>query len=252
MELVREPEAGSETRRVFYTEEEMSRVPMSARMLARGVGNPNGFAALEPGEVVVDLGCGAGLDVIIAAHEVGTSGRVIGVDLSANMIKKARQAVTEADLSGIDIDLLVGDVENLDLSNAFVDVVISNAVICMVPHKDLAFSEAFRILKPGGRLAFADLVLAGDFDPGARERLRTAWQGGLGGAIPRKEYLQIVRNAGFEKIEVISSDVLTANEIAGIAICPGKEFVTPADARDLARIEGKVMSLKFVAIKPRD
>jgi len=252
VELVREPEAGSETRRVFYTEEEMSRVPMSARMLARGVGNPNGFAALEPGEVVVDLGCGAGLDVIIAAHEVGTSGRVIGVDLSANMIKKARQAVTEADLSGIDIDLLVGDVENLDLSNAFVDVVISNAVICMVPHKDLAFSEAFRILKPGGRLAFADLVLAGDFDPGARERLRTAWQGGLGGAIPRKEYLQIVRNAGFEKIEVISSDVLTANEIAGIAICPGKEFVTPADARDLARIEGKVMSLKFVAIKPRD
>lgn len=249
---MREPEAGSETRRVFYTEEEMSRVPMSARMLARGVGNPNGFAALEPGEVVVDLGCGAGLDVIIAAHEVGTSGRVIGVDLSANMIKKARQAVTEADLSGIDIDLLVGDVENLDLSNAFVDVVISNAVICMVPHKDLAFSEAFRILKPGGRLAFADLVLAGDFDPGARERLRTAWQGGLGGAIPRKEYLQIVRNAGFEKIEVISSDVLTANEIAGIAICPGKEFVTPADARDLARIEGKVMSLKFVAIKPRD
>lgn len=250
MELVREPEAGSETRRVFYTEEEMSRVPMTARMLARGVGNPNGFAALQPGEVVVDLGCGAGLDVIIAAHEVGTSGRVVGVDLAANMIKKAQQAVAEADLIDFDIDLLVGDVENLDLPDAFADVVVSNAVVCMVPHKDKAFSEALRILKPGGRLAFADLVLAGDIDPGARERLRFAWQGGLGGAIPQEDYLEIVRNAGFEKIDVVSSDVLTADEIAGIAICPGKKFVTPADERDLERIEGKVMSLKFMAVKP--
>ncbi len=250
MELVREPEAGSETRRIFYTHEEMSRIPMTARMLARGVGNPNGFAALEPGEVVVDLGCGAGLDVIIAAHEVGTDGRVVGVDLAANMIKKARQAVTEADLEDFDIDLLVGDVENLELPDAFADVVISNAVVCMVPHKNKAFGEAFRILKPGGRLAFADLVLSEDTDPEARERLRTAWQGGLGGAIPQEDYLEIVRSAGFEKIEVISSDVLTAEEIAGIAICPGKDFVTPADERDLERIEGKVMSLKFLARKP--
>jgi arsenite methyltransferase len=250
VELVREPEAGSENRRIFYTEEEISRVPMSVRMMARGVGNPIGFASLEPGEIVVDLGCGAGLDVIIAAHGVGTGGRVIGVDLAANMIKKAREALVEADLKAFDIDLLVGDVENLDLPDAFADVVISNAVVCMVPHKDKAFSEAFRVLKPGGRLAFADLVLAGDTDPGARERLRDAWQGGLGGAIPQEDYLGIVRKAGFEKIDVVSCDVLTADEIAGIAICPGKKFVTPADRHDLERIEGKVLSLKFLAQKP--
>lgn len=252
MELVRESEAGSETRRIFYSEEDVSRAPMTARMLARGVGNPNGFAEIVPGEVVVDLGCGSGLDVIIAASAVGPSGRVVGIDLAPNMIKKARQAVVEADLKEMDIDLHVGDIENLDLPDAFADAVISNAVVCMVPHKDRAFSEAFRILKPGGRLAFADLVLAADIDPGARERLRSAWQGGLGGAIPQEEYLEIVRNAGFEKIDVVSSDVLSADEIAGIAICPGKKYVTPADKADLELIEGKVMSLKFMAKKPLD
>ena len=241
---------GSENRRVFYTEEEMSRVPQSARKLARGVGNPNGFAALEPGEVVVDLGCGAGIDVIIAAHEVGTSGRVVGIDLAANMIKKAQQAVAETNLKDFDIDLVVGDIENLELPDAFADVVISNAVVCMVPHKDRAFREAFRILKPGGRLAIADLVLIEDTDPEARERLRSAWQGGLGGAIPQEDYLEIVRNVGFEQIDMISSDALTAKEIAAVAICPGKKFVTPADEQDLERINGKVLSIKFTAVKP--
>ena len=159
----------------------------------------------KPGEVAVDLGCGAGIDVILAAHKVGPRGRVVGVDLSSNMIEKAKMAVDQAGLEDHDIELVVNDIEQMTLDDGFADVVISNATMCMVPHKDVAYAEAYRILKPGGRLAITDLVFAEGTDHEAVTRLRSSWQGGLGGAISQEKYIEIVRKAGFGQVEIISS-----------------------------------------------
>jgi ubiquinone/menaquinone biosynthesis C-methylase UbiE len=225
-------------------------VPEIGINLSRGCGNPTGFANLQPGEVVVDFGCGAGIDVILAAHRVGEKGRVVGLDFAPQMIERAKQAVIESGLQEREIELRVADLENSQLPQSFADVVISNCVINLCPDKDDVYKEAFRILKPGGRLAISDIVFTDDINPELRERFRSSWAGCLGGAITEENYWQTVKKAGFTKIDIVFRHTLTPEELEAMACCPGQDFTPPPDQEDRALVEGKVDSVKFTALKP--
>lgn len=215
---------------------------------SRGCGNPTGFADLRPGEVVVDLGCGGGIDVFLAAKHVGPGGRVIGVDFAPEMIEGAADAMREAGLLG-QVELLVGDMEQLDLPDDSADVVISNCVINLCPDKEAVYREAHRILRPGGRVAISDVILIASIPPPIRERFRATWAGCLGGAIEADDYFRIIEEAGFTEIEVLSRHTLDPEGLRAMAGCPGDEF-TPAPAEeDVAAADGKVASIKFTALK---
>jgi ubiquinone/menaquinone biosynthesis C-methylase UbiE len=228
----------------------LSSLPELALKLSRGCGNPTSFANLQPGDVVVDFGCGGGIDVILAAHGVGEQGRVVGLDFAPQMIEQAKQAVTEAGLEERDIELRVACMEKSHLPNSFADVVISNCVINLYPDKDAVYEEAFRILRPGGRLAISDIVLTEDINPRLRARFQANGTGCLGGAIPEEDYWQTVRKAGFAEVQIVARHILTPEELKAMACCPGEEF-TPAPAKeDLAVVQGRVISVKFSTIKP--
>ena len=217
--------------------------------LSRGCGNPTGFANLQPGEVVVDFGCGGGIDVILAAHKVGKQGRVVGLDFAPQMIERARQAVSESGLQDEKIEFMVTDLENSQLPDSSADVVISNCVINLCHDKRAVYTEARRILQTGGRLAISDIVLTEKIAPRLRERFQATWAGCLGGAVPEKAYWQTVKEAGFTDVTTVSRHILTSQELKAMASCPGEEF-TPAPAgEDLAVVQGKVASIKFTAIK---
>ncbi|MCP4630254.1 MAG: methyltransferase domain-containing protein [bacterium] len=218
--------------------------------LSRGCGNPTGFANLQSGDVVVDFGCGAGIDVILAAHKVGRQGRVIGLDFAPQMIERAKQAVISSGLQKRDIDLRVADLASSQLPDRFADVVISNCVINLCPDKKAVYKEAHRILHPGGRLAISDVVLTEEIDPRLRERFQEYWAGCLGGAVPEKDYRQTITNAGFTEIKTVSRHTLTPQELEAMACCPGREFTPAAAQADLAAVQGKVVSVKFTAVKP--
>jgi len=233
----------------LYGQEDLSLVPEIALNLSKGCGNPTGFADLQAGEVVVDFGCGAGIDVILAAHKIAPGGKVVGVDGAPQMIERARQAVAEASLTD-PVELRVGDMERLELPDGFADVVMSNCVINLCPDKEAVYREAFRILKPGGRVAISDIVYTENFDPRVQERFQSTWAGCVGGAIDDDSYFEIVRKAGFRKLEVIARHPLPPKELQAMACCPGPAF-TPAPAKlDLDVVEGKVTSIKFTAVKP--
>ncbi len=225
-------------------------MPEIALNLSRGCGNPTGFANLQPGEAVVDFGCGGGIDVILAAHKVGEQGRVVGIDFTPQMIERAKQTVAEAGLQDRDIELRVADMAKSQLPNSFADVVTSNCVINLCPDKDAIYEEAFRIVRPGGRLAISDIVLTEDINPQLRERFQSTWAGCLGGAIPEENYWQTVRKAGFAGIQIVARHTLTPEELEAMACCPGEEFTPPPSKEDRLLVEGKVASVKFTAVKP--
>jgi len=233
----------------LYNQEELSLIPKIARDLSRGCGNPTGFANLQPDETVVDFGCGAGIDVILAAHKIGPGGKVVGIDFTPQMIERTKQAIEEADLTRM-VELRVSDMGRLELPNDFADVVISNCVINLCPDKEAVYREAFRILKPGGRVAISDIVYTEKINPHIEEHFQSTWAGCVGGAIDEDSYFRIVREVGFRQINVVSDHPLPPKELEAMASCPGKEF-TPAPAKeDLALVQDKVTSIKFTAAKP--
>jgi SAM-dependent methyltransferase len=198
----------------------------------------------------VDFGCGGGIDVILAAHKVGSQGRVVGIDFADQMIERAKRTVAEAGFQDKNIELRVSDMEKTQFPDSFADVVISNCVINLCPNKNGVYKEAFRILRPGARLAISDIVLTEKIDHELQERFRSTWSGCLGGAIPEEDYWQTVAGAGFAEIQIVARHTLAAEELEAMACCPGKEF-TPAPAKeDLAVVQGKVTSVKFTALKP--
>jgi arsenite methyltransferase len=232
----------------LYTSDELSRVPEIALKFSRGCGNPTGFAQLQPGEVVVDLGCGGGIDTILAAGHVGPRGSVIGVDLTPQIIDRAKQAVPDSGVSDR-VELVVGDMEQLDLADASADVVISNCVINLCPDKEAVYGEAYRILRPGGRVAISDIVLTASIPPPIRERLRATWAGCLGGALEQDDYFRVVEEAGFTELEVLTSHILDPEGLRAMAGCPGDDFTTAPVEEDVAAADGKVASIKFTAVK---
>jgi arsenite methyltransferase len=193
---------------------EIEGIPDSATESFAGCGNPIVLASLKEGEVVLDLGSGAGLDAFVAARKVGESGRVIGVDMTPAMLEKARKAAENAGLTNL--DFREGDIENLPVDDNSVDVVISNCVINLAPDKSKVFREAFRVLRPGGRLAISDIVLDNDLPASIRESIGN-YTGCLGGAILEDEYLGLISEAGFERVEVVDRAVFNLGVSAKIS-----------------------------------
>lgn len=181
-----------------YSEEDLSMVPEGANM-GLGCGNPQAIASLKSGETVLDLGCGGGFDLFLASRQVGEGGFVIGVDMTPDMVSKARQNVAEAAVSNIDIRL--GEIENLPVADRIVDVIMSNCVINLSPDKQRVFDEAFRVLKAGGRLAVSDVVASGTIPEEVRRDL-ALHAGCIAGASTINEVIYMLQKAGFSSIEV--------------------------------------------------
>ncbi|MGH9039325.1 MAG: methyltransferase domain-containing protein [Acidimicrobiia bacterium] len=233
----------------LYSAEQLAVVPDGALDLSRGCGNPTGFAALAPGEAVVDFGCGGGIDVILAAHQVGSDGRVVGVDSAPPMIERAKENVAKAGLDDHVVDFRLADLAETGLPDGGADVVISNCVINLSPDKGAVYREAARILRPGGRLAISDVILSEPIAVELQARFASDWVGCMGGAVPEADYLQILRRAGFTDIEVVSQHHLADEELQAMSRCPGPNFTPPVAEDDLAAVEGKVVSIKFKARK---
>ncbi|MGC5615610.1 arsenite methyltransferase [Georgenia sp. Z1491] len=174
-------------------------LPADAIALSLGCGNPGAIAEIAPGDRVLDLGSGAGIDILLAARQVGPTGHAIGVDMTPAMIERARSNVRAAGATNVDIR--EGEIENLPVADASVDVVISNCVVNLSTDKPAVLAETFRVLTPGGRIAISDVV-AEDHLSAAERAERGSFAGCIAGALSRSEYLTILRNVGFEDPEV--------------------------------------------------
>ena len=188
--------------RLGYSQEDLDSVPSGADM-GLGCGNPRAIAALQPGQIVLDLGSGGGFDAFLAAREVGTNGRVIGVDMTPEMISKAR---TNADTAQFDnVEFRLGEIEHLPVADNTIDVIISNCVINLSPDKAQVFQDAYRVLKPGGRLAISDVVATIDLP----EELRSdpmLYAGCMGGALRIEQLATLLHESGFVDIQITPKD----------------------------------------------
>jgi arsenite methyltransferase len=189
---------GDLSRKIGYAEQDLAEVPEGAN-LGLGCGNPVALASLKEGEVVVDLGSGAGFDCFLAARKVGGSGRVIGVDMTHEMLDKARENARKGGYENVEFRL--GEIENLPVADRSADVVLSNCVINLSTDKARTFREAFRVLKAGGRLMVSDLALARPLPPNVRRSLQ-AYAGCISGALMKEDYLEAVRAAGFREVQI--------------------------------------------------
>ncbi|MCX5873344.1 MAG: arsenite methyltransferase [Deltaproteobacteria bacterium] len=187
---------------VGYSAEEVQSVPMGSD-LGLGCGNPHAIASLQPGETVLDLGSGAGFDCFLAARQVGKTGRVIGVDMTPEMIEKAREHAKAGAYSNVEFRL--GDIENLPASDSYIDVIISNCVINLSPDKRNVFRDAFRVLKPGGRLAISDVIATAPLPENIRKDLALYSSCG-GGALTIDELESMLRESGFHDIRIQPKD----------------------------------------------
>ena len=233
-------------RKIGYSEEELKAVPEGAN-LGLGCGNPIALASLKEGEVVLDLGSGAGFDCFLAANQVGKTGRVIGVDMTAEMLDRARENARKGNYDNVEFRL--GEIENLPVGDRQVDVIISNCVINLSPNKKRVFEEAFRVLRPGGNLMVSDIVLLKELPAEIRKSV-AAYVGCVAGAITKKEYLEAIQAAGFEDTKVLGeatfSVELLANDPTAKEIAKNLKL-SREKAEDLAN---SVVSIKVSASKP--
>jgi arsenite methyltransferase len=195
---------------IGYSDRQMSAVPEGSN-LGLGCGNPVALASLRKGDVVLDLGSGAGFDAFLAAQRVGKTGRVIGVDMTEEMIAKAKENAKKARFTNLEFRL--GEIEKLPLEDNSVDVIISNCVINLSPDKKTVFKEAFRVLKTGGRLMVSDLVLVKELPNELKESVE-AYVGCIGGAIKKDQYLRFIEMAGFKEVKIISRSNYTTSSMA--------------------------------------
>lgn len=216
---------------VGYGEDEMNAVPEGAN-LGLGCGNPVAIASLKEGEVVLDLGSGAGFDAFLASPRVGPAGRVIGVDMTPEMIEKARKNAKKGNYANVEFRL--GEIEKLPVEDNSIDVIISNCVINLSPEKQKVFEEAFRVLKPGGRLMVSDLVLVKDLPDSVKQSVE-AYIGCLAGAVMKDEYIRFIKNAGFRDIRIISQS--------------GYPVDAMVQDKDIINIANSVVSIKIHAVR---
>ncbi|MBM4446178.1 MAG: arsenite methyltransferase [Chloroflexi bacterium] len=231
---------------IGYTDEDIQSVPEGAN-LGLGCGNPVALASLKEGEVVLDLGSGTGFDCFLAANKVGKTGKVIGVDMTPEMVEKARENAQKGGYGNVEFRL--GEIENLPVANNYADVIISNCVINLSPEKERVFQDAFRVLKPGGRLMVSDIVLMREL-PDSIKNSVAAYIGCVSGAEMKDKYLEAVKAAGFKRVNIVDetsfptdyalNDPTLQTLITDLAI--------PRD--DLKKLGSSIRSLKVHAIKP--
>lgn len=239
------PTASDMSKKMGYSEEELSKLPEGAN-LGLGCGNPVALASLKEGDTYVDLGSGAGIDCFLAADKVGKSGKVIGVDMTPEMIDRARENAKKAGIENIEFRL--GEIEHLPVADNTVDVITSNCVINLSPDKKAVFQDAFRVLKPGGKIMISDIVLLKELPEAVLQSVE-AYVGCVSGAMLKDEYLKIVGDVGFEQMEVISEnsagDIWVNDPLAGSII--QKLGITMDEAKEMGK---SIVSIKFSAVKP--
>jgi arsenite methyltransferase len=226
----------------LYDEAEKAGLPEKAVAASLGCGDPTALAKLQPGEIVLDLGSGGGIDVILSAKRVGPSGKAYGLDMTDEMLALARENQKKASIENV--EFLKGAIENIPLPNNAVDVIISNCVINLSGDKDRVLAEAFRVLKPGGRLAVSDVVVRGQVPANIRKSMEL-WVGCIAGALEENEYREKLARAGFNSIDVEPTRVYKVEE--------AREFLAAAglDADIVGpQIEGKFISAFVRATKP--
>ena len=201
-------------KRIGYSDEDLRNAPETSNM-GLGCGNPVALAAVKEGDTVLDLGSGGGIDVFLAVRRVGHKGKVIGVDMTEEMIERAKSTAKKYGYTNIDFRL--GEIEDLPVEDDSVDVIISNCVINLSVDKEKVFREAYRVLKPGGRIMISDIVTEGEL-PEEIKKSFDAWAGCVAGALEKNEYLDTIRKAGFKKVKVLSEssyDIEVSEELVG-------------------------------------
>jgi ubiquinone/menaquinone biosynthesis C-methylase UbiE len=229
-----------------YTAEELASLPEGAN-LGLGCGNPVAHASLKEGETYLDLGSGAGIDCFLAAHKVGKSGKVIGVDMTPEMLDKARENARSGGFENVEFRL--GEIEHLPIADNTVDVITSNCVINLSSDKFAVFSEAFRVLKPGGRLMISDIVLLKELPEYILNSIE-AYVGCVAGAMLKDEYLGLVEQVGFKEIQINSEDVFSTDIFDSDPTAKNVLKNLNVSTDELKDFTGAVVSIKFSAIKP--
>jgi arsenite methyltransferase len=231
---------------IGYTVEELKSVPEGAN-LGLGCGNPVALASLKKGETVIDLGSGPGLDCFLAANRVGKNGKVIGVDMTPEMIEKARENAGKGNYDNVEFRL--GEIENLPVADNFANVVISNCVINLVPDKKRVFRETFRVLKPGGRLMISDLVLLKELPDFIKNSVE-AYVGCLSGAIRKEEYMAAIKKAGFKEVKIIQETSFPIELMVNDSTAKRLIENMKIPMEKLKEVARSVVSIKVQGIKP--
>jgi SAM-dependent methyltransferase len=226
----------------LYDSNQAAQIPEEAMLASLGCGNPTALAPLNPGEVVLDLGSGGGIDVLLSAHRVGPTGKAYGLDMTDEMLALANANKQKA--GATNVEFLKGEIENIPLPDNSVDVILSNCVINLSADKDRVLREAFRVLKPGGRFAVSDVVTRGDIAPEIRESI-LLWVGCIAGALEEQDYRAKLQAAGFEQIDIEPTRIYRVED--------AREFLAGQglDVDALAReADEKFMSAFIRAMKP--
>lgn len=235
------PDLEDPVTRDLYADAEKNELPADAVAASLGCGNPTALAELAPGEVVLDLGSGGGIDVLLSARRVSPGGKAYGLDMTDEMLLLARRNQREAGVENA--EFLKGEIENIPLPDASVDVIISNCVINLSVDKARVLREAFRVLRPGGRFAVSDIVLRGGLPDSIRQSLEL-WAGCVAGALEESEYRELLAEAGFEDVEIEPTRVYEAGDARQFL---GESGIAEAD---LSAAEGRIMAAFVRARRP--
>jgi SAM-dependent methyltransferase len=227
----------------LYDQAQAGQIPEEAMRASLGCGNPTALAQLNPGETVLDLGSGGGIDVLLSARRVGPTGKAFGLDMTEEMLALANQNKQKAGAENV--EFLRGEIEDIPLPNNSVDVVISNCVINLSSDKDRVLREAFRVLKPGGRFAVSDVVTRGEIALDVRQNM-LAWVGCVAGALDELDYRQKLAAAGFEQIEIEPTRVYRVEDARQFLSSSGVDVDAIA-----SQLDGKFMSAFVRAVKPK-
>jgi len=228
----------------LYDVTQISQIPEQALLASLGCGNPTALAKLNPGETVLDLGSGGGIDVLLSAQRVGPTGKAYGLDMTDEMLALANENKRK---SGVEnVEFLKGEIEHIPLPDNSVDVIISNCVINLSADKDKVLREAFRVLKPSGRFAVSDVVTRGEIKPEIRKSI-LLWVGCIAGALDENDYRAKLTAAGFESVDVEPTRIYRAEEAKDILAAEGLDVEVVA-----AEVDGKFMSAFIRAVKPAD
>lgn len=240
------PGADEIGRRLGYSDQELGDVPEGSN-LGLGCGNPIALASLEPGETVLDLGSGAGFDSFLAASRVGPEGRVIGVDMTLEMLAKARENARKGNYENV--EFRQGEIESLPVADGNVDVIISNCVINLSPQKEQVFKEAFRVLRPGGRMMISDIVLLEELPASVRASIE-AYVGCVAGASLKHSYLQMIAAAGFQNIQILDEAPFAGDVTPDDPLLTSIKSSLELAGTELVRLAQSVVSVKIAATKP--
>ena len=242
------PPTGIKADPAHYSDRRLADLPKGLTLTSFGCGNPVDFMEVKPGETVLDLGCGTGLDLFLAAKKVGSNGRVIGIDMTPAMIARAQANIAAAGATNIEVRQ--GEMEHLPVDDGSVDWVMSNCVINLSPDKGRVFAEIFRVLRPGGRMLVSDIVTIGDLSEAVRSDMRL-WAGCIAGALDEGEFVDQARNAGLSEVRIVDRFLYDRPQLtAFISDCCSCGTKSEATAPPLESLAGKIASAKIFARKP--